>query len=494
MRFKDLSIPIKLVTIQLLTVVIALVLGSAVLIYTGLHSLKSSRVANLTSLTQVVALNSISSLEFMDEEAGAGVLASLKEETSITHATVLNADKEVFATYQRPGQSPFDFTLPDQENEEDSPTLTAEGPSFFDDYLVVRQSIQSEEEVLGWLLIRSDLQEMSEANRQYVLRVLILLLGSILIASVISLIFQRSISHPVRDLVQDMNTITKTGSYTARTRLDRKDELGQLSQEFDQMLKVIQSKEQELNRLNEDLEAKVADRTEQLRSAFAQLRAKAEELQEVTYVISHDLRTPLRGISSIAEWLREDLELTPGSDTHSQLDLLMERVERMHRLTQALIHYVEAGRSSGKVEQVHLEPIIQTLTTNFSNEHPVQFTLPQHFPVVSGDQERIFRVFFVLVENALVHCDKDHPHINLSLEEVEGFWLIKVTDNGPGIDPRYHDKIFAMFQTLEEKDKIGKIGAGLPIAKRIVEEAGGKISVDSQSDEGATFSVWWPKG
>lgn len=483
MRIKDLSIRTKLIGIQLFTVVLALVLGSLALIYVGVKGLKESRLANLSSLSQVVAFNCIAPLEFMDENSGADVLASLREEASISHAVIYDSDDELFATYAAPNTNPFDFS---GENR-----IATGTHIFFDEYLLLSRAITVDEESIGTLYIRSDLRELRNANADYVIMVMLVLVISVVVAALIAVLFQRSISQPIKMLVDKINLITETGSYGTQAKLDRKDELGVLSTEFEDMLEVIRKKEEELNRLNGQLEKNVAARTAELQEAYAQLRERAEELREVTYVISHDLQTPLRGISSLAYFLREDLDATASLETKEHLKLLSGRVERMHRLTQALINYVEAGRSSVQVAPVNLKTMIHNLLESFSESHVFEYDIQDGLPVLQADPGRLFRVFSILVENALLHCDKPTAKIEITATEEGEGWKFIVQDNGPGIEPIYHEKIFAMFQTLELKDKVGTIGAGLSIAKKIVEEAGGSIGVESPADGGAIFWFRW---
>ena len=251
MRIRDLSIRIKLIGIQLITVIIVLVIGSLALISSGVKGLKKSRLATLSSLCEVVAYNCIAPLDFMDEKGGAEVLASLREESSVTNAVIFNEEDSLFAAYTADSAPEFSFSGPQHIDEGTH--------AFFDDHLLISRPIMTDNKKLGTLLIRTDLRELKATNREYAKMVLLVLFVSVLFASLIALLFQRSISTPIATLVNKINIITRTGSYDTQTQLNRKDELGVLSEEFDEMLEVIRKKEEQLNRLNEDLESKVDD-------------------------------------------------------------------------------------------------------------------------------------------------------------------------------------------------------------------------------------------
>ena len=154
---------------------------------------------------------------------------------------------------------------------------------------------------------------------------------------------------------------------------------------------------------------------------------------------------------SLTHFLREDLDSTASQDTQEHLDLLTGRVERMHRLTQALINYVEAGRPSGEIIPVDLRKMLKTMLDSFKEEHQFNFSLGEGLPTLKADQKRLFKVFYILVENALLHCDKPTAEIKISAKKQEGSWEFRIRDNGPGIEPQYHQKVFGMFQTLELK-------------------------------------------
>ncbi|MCB1859195.1 MAG: CHASE domain-containing protein [Gammaproteobacteria bacterium] len=244
--------------------------------------------------------------------------------------------------------------------------------------------------------------------------------------------------------------------------------------------------ELELKTLNDDLEYWVA-----IRSSEAARRA--QDLEQFAYVTSHDLKAPLRAISNLAEWIGEDLEDKIDDESREQLGLLRDRVRRMHALIEGLLEYSRVGRTEGSYTEVDTKELLLELIDTLSPPKGFVIKVPKVMPVFRTDRLLLGQVFANLISNSLKHHGGSRGCIEIGCNDRDGFYEFSVADDGMGIAPQYHEKIFMIFQTLEAKDYAGNTGIGLALVKKIVQERGGKIMLESAPGEGACFRFTWPK-
>jgi len=244
--------------------------------------------------------------------------------------------------------------------------------------------------------------------------------------------------------------------------------------------------EHELQLLNETLEQRVAERTRES-------RRRAEELEQFAYVASHDLKAPLRGIANLAAWLEEDLEEKLDANTREQLILLRDRVLRMQNLIEGLLEYSRVGRVKTTEEPVDTRELVMEIVDSLAPPEGFRVEVSPDLPILRTDRLLLGQVFANLIGNALKHHGGDTGLIRVGAEDRGSEIAFMVADNGQGIDPRYHDKVFLMFQTLQTKDRAGDTGIGLALVQKIVLERGGWITLDSEPGKGACFRFGWPK-
>jgi len=244
--------------------------------------------------------------------------------------------------------------------------------------------------------------------------------------------------------------------------------------------------ERELQRLNETLEQRVAKRT-------AEAERRAEELEQFAYVASHDLKAPLRAIANLAGWIQEDLQTEPGSDTAVQLSLLRDRVGRMHALIEGVLEYSRVGRTEGAVETVDTAEILAETIDSLAPPPGVIIDVAQDMPTLRTDRLQLGQVFANLIGNSVKHRRGDEGHIWISVRDQGSHYEFTVADDGPGIRPEYHDKVFMMFQTLATRDFGSDTGIGLALVRKIVQEHGGLIGLESGEGKGAAFRFTWQK-
>ncbi|MEB3359540.1 MAG: PAS domain S-box protein [Synechococcales bacterium] len=231
-----------------------------------------------------------------------------------------------------------------------------------------------------------------------------------------------------------------------------------------------------------------------LMSATANLEQRNQELDQFAYVVSHDLKAPLRGIVNLAEWLKEEAYEQLSEDHQHLLQLMQGRASRMQELINGLLEYSRIGRDEMPVETVNLEDLLADLVDILDPPPDYKVQVLPPLPTLTTHPLLMRQVFANLISNAIKHCDRPDCEITIRASDQGNQYEFSVTDNGPGIDPRYHQKIFGIFQTLQPRDKVESTGVGLSIVKKIVDLEGGTVTVDSALGEGATFRFTWPKG
>ncbi len=230
--------------------------------------------------------------------------------------------------------------------------------------------------------------------------------------------------------------------------------------------------EEEVKKLNLELEDRVRRRTEELQSAN-------NELKDFAYVVSHDLKAPLRGISQLSQWFLQDYKDTLDQDGQELAELLIKRVDRLNKLINGILEYSRVGRIVNKNEKIDLGELVYDVIDLLNPDEKFEFIVPDNLPALNADRIRIEQIFQNLISNSIKYIDKEIGKIELVYEEKSQFYKFGIKDNGIGIDKKYHEKIFGIFQTLEQKEDNDNTGIGLSIVKKIVELYGGKIWIES---------------
>lgn len=221
------------------------------------------------------------------------------------------------------------------------------------------------------------------------------------------------------------------------------------------------------------------------------LEKKNEELDKFASVASHDLRAPLRAIGSLTDMVIEDEE-NLSFDSREKLNIVRKRAHRLDNLLSALLDYSRADRRTDIPAKVDLNALMVGLLTKHVQKRPVDFQLPSELPTLYTSPVKLEKVLDVLIDNALKFNNKETPIVKFEVELLKDQYLFRISDNGPGIATEFQQKIFVIFQTLEARDKVESTGAGLAIAKKIVEEHNGSITVASLGDDtGSTFEFTW---
>lgn len=263
--------------------------------------------------------------------------------------------------------------------------------------------------------------------------------------------------------------------------------LEQKNRELEQQMQERLRAEEAVRRLNSELERRVQERT-------AELSRTNDELRQFAYVASHDLQEPLRTVGSYAQLLSRRYKGKLGEDADEFIGYMVGGVSRMHTLLNDMLAFSRVTQTQNKpLEMANLDAVLATSLMNLEltiREAGAEVT-HDPLPSVRCDETQIAQVFQNLVGNAIKYRSAEAPRIHIQAGEVDGEWVISVSDNGMGIDPQYHDRIFGIFKRLHGRELPGT-GMGLAICKRILERHNGRIWVESESGKGATFRFTLP--
>ncbi|MHC4679222.1 MAG: sensor histidine kinase [Planctomycetota bacterium] len=416
-------------------------------------------------------------------------------------------------------------------------TLFAQTQSLVQDILTIESARQEDlpkhaemrtriDKLLGGefeLFTTTDLRHAENAGHKIVgttvAVTLILVLTGVLNVSVFSAAITRSITKPIMALRDAMAHIGK-GDFEATIEIQSDDEIGQLADAFRQMANRRKQVEDELRTARDELEIRVRERTTELVCANEVLesqiveREKAEqaleelntdleshvreltrfntELQELSYIAAHDLKTPLRGIATLANWISTDHAARLDDKGKEQISLLLARTKHVNVLIDSVLQYSSLGQYKQQKQQVDLNTVISEVIGALEVPEKIRITIEDEPPTLMCERTHIAQVFHHLLSNAVQHMGKPDGQIRVGCLEQGAFWKFSVADNGPGIDPRYVEKIFRIFQTLSRRSETGHIGVGLAVVKKIVELNGGTVWVESELGKGSTFFFTFP--
>ncbi|MBT4510959.1 MAG: HAMP domain-containing protein [Chloroflexi bacterium] len=412
--------------------------------------------------------------------------------------------EDAVLTQQIEGHTPGDFSAEIEDG-------AAEGTNYTGSKVLTAHTHLPE---LGWTVIVEKESSEAFAPVSNLTNTMVWALAGILgVAILCAVILSRMLSKPIVRLRQGTEEIMK-GNWEYDVSTSAKDEVGELSRTFSQMTADLKKSQDELRLYGSELEQTVMERTNELAGSNEELkkeiaeRKRAEEgqtelldqlekanreLTDFAYIASHDLKAPLRAITSLAEWLSNDYREILDEWGQQQLDLLQNRTRRMDSLVDGILQYSRLGRSKEDAEEADLDIMVSEVVDAIDPPENIEVRVATELPTIVCEKIRIQQIFQNLLSNAVKYMDKPRGTVIIGCAEVDAHWKFSVTDNGPGIEEKYYDKIFQIFQTLIPRDEVESTGIGLSIVKRIVEAHGGEVWVESVVGEGSTFFFTLPK-
>ncbi len=233
----------------------------------------------------------------------------------------------------------------------------------------------------------------------------------------------------------------------------------------------------------------------ELHNTLDLLSKSNKELEQFAYVSSHDLKSPLRAIDQLAVWIEEDLGSNLHGEVKENLDTLRGRVKRMETLLDDLLEYSRAGRN------VNVKQNSSLSGHQMLEEIKLLLNIPKNFNIIATSQFSSMQLYKIplqqvllnLIGNAIKHHDKEKGEITVSVEDADReIYKFIIKDDGPGIQKKFHEKVFEMFQTLQSRDKVEGSGMGLALVKKIVNSRGGEVYIQSGNECGTEVIFTWP--
>ena len=320
--------------------------------------------------------------------------------------------------------------------------------------------------------------------------------AAIPLAMALGRLFGRKLAAPIVGLTIGSKRFGE-GDLNHRVSVQRNDEVGTLAETFNEMAQTLQKtityRDHEIIEREKAENALVA-LNKDLESTIQQLNEANRELRELTFIAAHDLKTPMRGIGILAGMMAEDYHDKLDEKGRKSLDMLVGRARRMGNFIDGLVVYSKLGPAIGEKEEINLNDILKEVSTELqASETNIEVTIETELPLVMAKRTHIVQVFRNLLDNAVKYMNKPEGQIKIGCVEEDGFWKFSVADNGPGIEERYFEKIFKIFQILSNRDDSESTGMGLAVVKKIVEMYGGRVWVQSEVGSGSTFFFTLPK-
>lgn len=463
---------------KLIAIILVLTLFGLTIVFVGMtinnRAMFERRLANdIKVLADIIGDNTSAALAFNDVSAANEILSALRAKPRITHAIVYNASGQRFAAYERAGWEPDNLPIP---------VTDQQGIFRYGQYSITRDILLDERRI-GSISLETDLAEWNESLRNYLIVFVMLALLTIGMTLTLAVFLQRIVTAPISHLAETAHRVSRDRDYGMRAVKISDDEVGILIDSFNTMLTEIQRRDAELLEAQILLERRVVERT-------AQLEAANKELEAFSYSVSHDLRTPLRGIDGFGQILLEDYSHKLDDQGREYLQRLRAASQRMAQIIDDLLKLARVTRAELNLEEVDLSELAQDVAEKIRAQAPNRNV---RFDIASGLKARAdIRLLRIVLENLLGNAWKftirrNEARIEFGAIEENGNLVYFVRDNGAGFDMAYVNKLFGAFQRLHDVKEFPGTGIGLATVQRVVHKHGGRIWAEAAVNGGATF-------
>jgi signal transduction histidine kinase len=477
MRAFPKSISRKITWMNMLVSGTALLLAGTAFFAYDQVTFRQGLVHALSAQAQIVGSNSIAALLFNDPQTAANTLSALKSSPNIESAGIFTLDRKPFATYVRDG-GPEALSIPTLSDPQ------KESYWFRSTHLILAEPIIFQGQPLGFVYIRSDLREIDQRLRRYAAIAFVVLLLSLVAASIVSSLFRKSVVTPIVTLADVARSVSQEKNYSVRALPSGEhDEVALLVEAFNEMLAQIQRRDEELQRGHAELERRVAERTRELLVAN-------RELEAFSYSVSHDLRGPVDAINGFSYVLSKEYSRQLDAKGNDLIDRIRGSGRRMMQLIDDLLNLSRVTSGALQLEPVDLTAIARSVCEELqrsNSERQVEFVIGDGNPV-EGDPRLLRVVIDNLLRNAWKYTsNRPSAKIEFGVQTRDGAAIYFVRDNGVGFDPRSSSRLFQPFQRLHSAEEFPGNGIGLATVQRIVRRHGGGVWAESEVGKGAVF-------
>jgi len=459
------SIRRKLISVMLITSCTVVVTASVAFVCYELITFRDSARERLGTLAQVIAANSSSPLAFADAKDAQEVISALAADPQVRRAALYDRDGKLFITYPTGTNATAFPSHPPSERFR-----------FHGWQLEVSEPIREGERELGKLYIVSNLAAVKRRLGLYVLISIGVTIGAVILAWFLARAMQRRISDPILHLTDTAREISADRDYSVRAKKESSDEIGVLTDTFNQMLA-------EIERGKAELEERVQART-------ADLAQANEDLESFASSVAHDLRAPLRHIEAYAEIISEESGTQLSKELRAYLVRILESSKSMGTVIDDLLALSRASRTELNIQPVNFNAMIEEVLSDFREElagREVQWRIGD-LGTVRCDPGLLTRAVTNLVSNALKYTRfRDVTIIQIDKTSMKGETVFFIRDNGVGFDMKFADRLFKAFQRLDASGRFEGVGIGLLTVSRIIRRHGGRIWAEAVPDQGATF-------
>ncbi len=493
---RNLPITRKLILVMVLASTISVLFASILFSLTEVISKRNSVAENLATLADVIATNSTAAIIFEEEDLANDVLMSLSANPDIVRGQMFTREGELVASYRRDGEMPESGVREElAQNMIRSFAENGEPQQHFFGmrHLETIYPIRFDDELIGFLYLRSSLEELVATMNRIVMLALGTVLIAIVVAVAVSIPMQSVISRPVVSLSALMKRVTHEKDYSLRTNPTSGDEIGDLMHGFNAMLEQISTRDEQLADANVRLKRAVKGTLEARDAAVSASRAKSEFLARM----SHEIRTPMNGVLGMTDLL---LSANLGQTERKFAETIQQSGEALLAVINDILDFskIEAGKLELDHREFDLAEVVESvvgLLFNTAHGRGVEVIAdisPTARTCVIGDPVRLRQILMNLVGNAIKFTHKGEIVIRLhayaDTADVSGF-RIEVEDTGIGVDPEKQKAIFGRFAQADVSTtrEYGGTGLGLAISRQLVELMGGEIGVDSSPGHGSTF-------
>ncbi|WP_077033524.1 HAMP domain-containing histidine kinase [Pelomonas sp. KK5] len=493
------SIRYKMALLMLAAVCCALLVAGAALSLYEMGDYREQAMRDLGTQAEILGRASASALAFDDAQAVKENLQLLRSHAGLQAAAIYGARGKRVAEYR--SAEAARLAIPDLPE--------ADGIQIAGEQVIVFKRVVENGEIVGTVYLNGR-YELRERLRDFLGILLGVMVASLFVTGLLSLWLQRAFTRPILAVSAAARRVVAARDFSLRVPQTTRDEVGLLVESFNGMLAELGQREQELaasqrrleqeaeerrrvdddlRQLNAELEQHVAQRTAQLESAN-------KELEGFSYSVSHDLRTPLRGVVGFSDALLEDHGAELSEEAQRKLRIVHGEGLRMGRLIDDLLAFSRLGRKALQTTKVDMESLARNGWKSVTGAEPdarLRFDLGR-LPQAQGDPALLTQVWINLLSNAVKFSAKrDAPQVTVSAITDGEEHVYFVRDNGAGFNPKYQDKLFGVFQRLHDSESYAGTGVGLALVQRIVVRHGGRVWAEGQPDQGATFYFTLPK-